>query len=78
METHENDYDRIAVQIDAAMAVFIGNAHEYRLEGSDSLTMTKDGFIIGVIRLQRLRDWVEGLAESRKVEDQVRTATNDT
>ena len=64
METHENDYDRIAQAIDEAMAAFTGNAHEYRLEGSDSLTMTKDGFITGVIRLQRLRDWVEGLAVS--------------
>lgn len=68
MEPYENDYDRIATGIDEAMAAFTGNAHEYRLPGSDSLTMTKDGFIAGVIRLQRLRDWVEGLAESHKVD----------
>ncbi len=35
-------------------------------KGSDSITMTKDGFITGIIRLQRLRNWVEGLAEAHR------------
>jgi hypothetical protein len=66
METKgTNDYDQIAKDIDSALAAFTGNAHEH-FPGGDSLTMTKDGFITGVIRFQRLRDWVEGLAESHR------------
>ena len=64
MEPEENDYHEIAKKIDEALAAFTGNAHEY-FQG-DSITMTKDGFITGVVRFQRLRDWVEGLAESHK------------
>ena len=63
----ENDYDRIAGAIDEALAAFTGNAHEPCMDGGDSLTITKDGFITGVIRLQRLRNWVEGLAESHRL-----------
>lgn len=61
-----NDYDSIAEAIDEALAAFTGNAHEPRKDGGDSITMTKDGFITGVIRFQRLRDWVEGLAETHR------------
>ena len=62
-----NDYDKIAQRIEEALAAFTGNAHEPpRFSDSDSITMTKDGFITGVIRLQRLRDWVEGLAETTR------------
>lgn len=62
-----NDYDTIASEIGKAMAAFTGNAHEPSpSNNSDSVTMTKDGFITGVIRLQRLRDWVEGLAKSHR------------
>ncbi len=64
METEENDYDRIGKKIDDALAVLIGNAHEAFI--GDSITMTKEGFIIGVVRLQRLRNWVSGLAESHR------------
>ncbi len=67
MSETENDYDRIACRIDEALAAFTGNAHEPRRDGGDSITMTKDGFITGVVRLQRLRDWVEGLAESHRL-----------
>lgn len=64
---YENDYDRIAKAIDDALAVFLGNAHEPpKGNESDSITMTKDGFITGVIRFQRLRDWAEGLAASHR------------
>ena len=62
MNNNENDYDRIAKAIDEALAAFTGNAHEPPKCGGDSITMTNDGFISGVIRFQRLRDWVEGLA----------------
>jgi len=66
MNEHENDYDSIASAIDSAIAAFTGNAHEPTKANIDSITMTKDGFIAGVIRLQRLRDWVAGLAETHR------------
>jgi hypothetical protein len=61
-----NDYDRIAQKIGEALAILVGNAHEPRNTNIDSITMTKDGFIIGIIRLQRLRDHIEGLAEAHR------------
>ena len=62
-----NDYDRVAEAIDQALSAFTGNAHEPpESSESNSITMTKDGFITGVIRLQRLRDWVEGLANTHR------------
>ena len=64
---NENDYERIANEIDRILAMFIGNAHEPG-EYNDSLTMTKDGFIIGIIRCQRLHDWVMGLAITHNTE----------
>lgn len=66
MDQNDNDYDTIARMIDDALAAFTGNAHEPRPNGGDSITITKDGFITGVIRFQRLRDWVEGLAKSHR------------
>lgn len=68
-DEYENDYDGIAKSIDEALAAFTGNAHEPRDSVSDSITMTKDGFITGVIRLQRLRDWVEGLAAAYRFDN---------
>lgn len=67
MNTDENDYDEIAKKIDEALSAFTGNAHEPYESNTDSITMTKGGFITGVIRFQRLRDWVEGLAITHKV-----------
>ena len=67
LEVALSDYDEIVRQIDEALAAFTGNAHEpSRDSNSDSITMTKDGFITGVIRFQRLRDWVEGVAETHR------------
>lgn len=62
METEENDYDRIEQDIGTALAAFIGNTHESFI--GDSITMTKDGFIGGIVRLQRLRNHVKGLSIS--------------
>jgi len=63
MDDELNDYDRIAIRIDEALAEFTGNAHAPdQSNGSDSITMTKNGFISGIVKLQRLRDHVEGLA----------------
>ena len=59
-----NDYDRIALAVDKALSAFTGNAHEpSKNNNSDSITRTKNGFITGVIRLQRLRFWIEGLSK---------------
>lgn len=68
MGDNENDYDRIAVKIGEAFAVLVGNAHEPAIgNDTDSITMTKDGFIATVIRLQRLQDWVDGLAQAHRL-----------
>jgi hypothetical protein len=66
-EEGKNDYDRIAELLDEVLATFVGNTHE--AFHCDSITMTKEGFIRGVVRGQRLRDWVEGLAESHRKVD---------
>lgn len=50
------DYDAIAQKIDDALSELTGNAHEPHERNGDSLTMTKDAFITGIIRFQRLRD----------------------
>lgn len=62
-----NDYDGIAEDIADALAAFLGSAHEPPPDfESDRLTITKDGFLAGVIRLQRLFDRVDGLAEAHR------------
>ena len=68
MGDNENDYDRIAIKIGEAFAMFVGNAHEPAIGGNtDSITITKDGFIATAIRLQRLQDWVDGLANAHRL-----------
>ena len=62
----ENDLDRIAASIDDALAMIVGNSHEPSPSCGDSLTITRDGWITGVIRLQRLRDYVEGLSQTHR------------
>ena len=62
----ENDLDRIAASIDDCLSEIVGNSHEPHPTWGDSLTITKDGWIAGVIRLQRLRDYVEGLAQTHR------------
>lgn len=66
MGDEENDYDAIARGIAWALGAFLGSAHEPPNNTSDSITMTKTGFITGVIRLQRLQDYVEGLATAHR------------
>lgn len=62
----ENDYDRIANEMTKILAGMIGESHEPRNSTSDSITIRKDGFISTVIRIQRLQDYVSGLAKSRR------------
>ena len=61
----KNDFDRIAEKIDEIMEALAGNAHEH-IDESDSVTITKDGFIKSVVRIQRLRNWVQGHADTRR------------
>lgn len=56
-----NDYDRVANQAESALAVLIGNTHG-PLIGSDSVTVTKDGWINSVVGIQRAIDYCRGLA----------------
>ena len=63
----ENDLDRVADQMGEILAVFVGNSHEPNSSFGDSITITKDGWMAGVIRLQRLRDYVEGLAHAHRI-----------
>ena len=66
-ETEQNDYDRLAAEMRAALSAFTGNMHEPpRGNESDSVTITKDGALTGIIRLQRAIDWCQGLADSHR------------
>ena len=65
MNEDENDYDRIESLIQESLQTIIGNSHE-PYGNSDSITITKNGFISGVIKLQRLSDWVKGLSKTHK------------
>lgn len=62
----EIDLDVIAAKIGCVMEAFTRNAHEPHDPLSDSITITKDGYIAGIIRLARLQAWVEGLSEAHK------------
>lgn len=61
-----NDYDTLAEQMREALKEFSGNYHE-PLEGSDSVTITKDGLLRGINKLQRTIDWCQGLADSHRL-----------
>lgn len=61
----KNDFDRMAEKMDEVMQTLAGEAHEFTDNG-DSITITKDGFIRSVIRLQRLRNWCQGHADARR------------
>lgn len=69
METHENDYDRIAMEVVGCIGLLLGNAHAPTYDDYNSMTITQTGFLKALIRLQRLNDWVEGLAESHRSMD---------
>lgn len=58
-----NDYDRVANQCTAALAILIGNTHG-RLEDTDSVTVTADGWINAVVGMQRSIDYCRGLAKA--------------
>lgn len=61
------DLDRMAAEMGDILAVLTGNTHAPSLtDGSDSVTITKNGWIASVVKLQRLRDWAEGLAASHR------------
>lgn len=66
MTDGQNDFDKIAWGIGDALSALLGNAHEPTGHLGDSLSITKDGFLTGIIRLERLKGWVEGLSETHK------------
>ena len=67
MQDSMNDYDRVARQMQKALATLIGNMHQPRREiNSNSITITKDGALSGIIQMQRAIDYCHGLAESHR------------
>lgn len=69
MGDDKNDHDRTAEGIGEVIVLLLGKAHEPGKNSGDSITITKDGFLAAVIRLQRLKDHVEGLAEAHRKGD---------
>lgn len=66
-ESNKNDFDHIAESIDNGLRALLGSTHEPpRIDNGGSVTITKAGLLTGLIRLQRTRDWVAGLAESHR------------
>lgn len=71
-----NDYDRVANQVQEALAILTGNTHGPLID-TDSVTVTKDGWIKAVVSIQRAADWCRGLAETQwryRVEETYRRA----
>ena len=63
--TNENDFDRVANLVREGLATMLGHMHQpRRWDGGDSITITKDGALSGIIQLQRAIDYCHGLAES--------------
>ena len=62
--SNENDFDRIANQMQDALNEFIGEMHPQWNEKSDSITITKKGAIVGIIKMQRAINWCKGHAET--------------
>lgn len=58
-----NDYDRVANQVQEALATLVGNTHGPMVD-TDSVSVTKDGWIQGVVDVQRAADYCRGLAEA--------------
>ncbi len=63
--SNENDFDRIANQMQDALNEFIGEMHPQWNEKSDSITITKKGAIVGIIKMQRAINWCKGHAATR-------------
>ena len=67
MDDNKNDYDRVADQMESALSLFAGNMHQPRLwDESNSITITKDGALSGIIQLQRAIIYCRALAESHR------------
>ena len=58
-----NDYDRVANGVQDGLSILTGNTHG-PLPDTDSVTVTKDGWIRAVVGIQRTIDWCRSLAES--------------
>jgi hypothetical protein len=64
MNDNQTDLDRIAAGIAQASGLLIANTHAPG--PSDSVTVTKDGWIAATVELARLEAWVTGLSETHK------------
>ena len=58
-----NDYDRVANAAQDALITLLGNT-QGPLVATDSVTVTKDGWISAVAKMQRAIDYSRGLAEA--------------
>ena len=61
-----NDLDRIAESLGDCIAELTGNTF---LPPDDfhGVTVETKGYVTALVKMQRLRDWVEGLSETHKM-----------
>jgi len=67
MYSNENDFDRFAVSIDEVMQALVGGTYEPSEPGLDHIMIDKNEYLRAVVRLQRLRNWIKGHAESHRM-----------
>ena len=79
MNENDNDHDRLAAQMQAALSAFLQGMHEpVRWKDSDSITIRKDDALSGIIQLHRAIAWCQGLAESHRNATACTTLDEDT
>lgn len=68
MNETETDLDRIAAVIESIVIGLASNTHAPMPEHghSDSVTVTKNGWITTNVELARLAQWVKGLSKTHK------------
>ena len=66
-QPNENDFDRIADQMQNALNELLGEIHPQWDEYSDSITITKEGALIGMVKMQRAINWCKGHCEARRI-----------
>jgi len=68
--TPANDYDRAAEELQEIQNILLASAHPTFLENpdlsSDALSITKDGFLRAVIKLQRKIEHLQALAQAHR------------
>lgn len=78
--TPANDYDRAAEELQEIQNILLASAHPTFLENpdlaSDSLSITKDGFLVAVVRLQRKIQHLQGLADTHRKQSHENSPSN--